>query len=378
MRGLPPIHRVAALDESLFLDEERVVDRNALVDVALHIRESVSTTGEAVVLVLDRCAAVGRARQGQLRSVGRDQRGLVYQALGVVPVLHGLLRELEPLGLTCGVINVSRESFADRRQYFGVRDVVRGMLRNGAVPIVLDLGKAPGAAHADYLQVAAMLVGMLGAGSLDVFLGGPDALELAGPDGPLRQMQIDDLDTLWRSTDVKTRGPAADLVEPLLAAARLVAHSGATVFVRGGRPLGRVRNTLLTLDSPNDRRPLTGVQRWLVAGAVPEGSVVASEYAATKLTDDNRGSLLAAGVVRCEGSFAKDAVVSVLDEEGRLLGYGVSRYGSSDLDGLLGKPEVVVVHADHFFGVGLGTLATSSFRSDGRDDDRPSVVEPVL
>jgi glutamate 5-kinase len=358
-----PIHRVAALDESLFVDDSRVVDRNAIVDVALRVRENLAATDEAVVLVLDRCEAVGRTKQGPLNSVGRDQRALVYQAMGVVPVLHGLVRELEALGLNCGLVNASRESFADRRQYFGVRDVVRGMLRNGAVPIILDLGEtlpSPGASRADYLQVAAMLVGMLGAGSLDIHLGGKEPIELVGPDGPVRHLLIDELDALWRSSEIKTTTRGGDLVEPLLAAARLVAHSGATIAVRGEGAVGARRTALLTISSPTDRRSMTGVQRWLVAGAVPEGSVVASEYAASKLTQDTRGSLLAAGVVRCEGSFDKDAVVSVLDEEGRLLGYGVSRYGSADLERVRGTPDVVVVHADHFFGVGLGALATAS------------------
>jgi glutamate 5-kinase len=362
MRPQRPAHRVVALDESLFVDQSRVVDRNALVDIALGVRRSMSDAHQGTVLMLDRCVTVGRTRQGPLRSAGRERRPLIYQAIGIVPILQGLLRELDSLGVHCGLVNVSRESFADRRQYFAIRDVVRGLLRNGVIPLVFDIGETMSVAntpHADYLQIAAMLSGMLGAASLDIRVGDQVPIVFTGPNGPIRSSLIDEFDALWRNAEVKTTGKGRDLIEPLLAAARLVAYSGATITVQRGRPVGDQLDIALTLSSPVDRRAMTGVQRWLVAGAVPEGAVVASEYAASRLTQINRGSLLAAGVVRCEGKFEKDTVVSVVDEDGRLLGYGVSRYGTADIERVRGTPDVVVVHADHFFGVGLGALATS-------------------
>jgi glutamate 5-kinase len=355
-----PAHTVLALDESLFVDESRTFDRNALVDIALHALHGVRDPNQGAVLVLDRCATVGRIRQRSLRSANRDQRPHIYQAIGIVPVLQGLLREFDAIGLRCGLVNVSRESFADRRQYFGVRDVVRGLLRNGAVPLVVDVGDTGGSVgtpHADYLQTAAMLAGMLGASSLNVHIGDRRAIQFSGPDGRLRSSLIDDFDSLWRRGAIQTSGDGRGLVEPLLAAARLLAHGGATITVRSGAPLREHQDALLTLSSSAARRAMTGVQRWLVAGAVPEGAVIASEYAASMLTQEDRGSLLAAGVVRCEGTFEKDSVVSLLDEDGRLLGYGVSRYGTADLERVRGTPDVVVVHADHFFGLGLGALA---------------------
>jgi glutamate 5-kinase len=356
-----PIHGVVALDESLFVDGMRVVDRNAVVDVAQESKRHLGDTNRGIVLVLDRCATVGRIRQGELRSAGREQRPHIYQSIGVVPVLQFLLQEFENVGLRCGLVNVSRESFADRRQYFGIRDVVRGLLRNAAVPVIVDLGGTGGGLdtpHADYLQIAAMLAGMLGAGSLDMQVDDGRSVRFSGPDGPLGNVMTDDFDALWRAGTIETSTEGRRLIEPLLAAARLLSHSGATITVSAGAVFGAQQETLLKLSSHPRARAMTGVQRWLVAGAVPEGTVVASEYAATMLTQADRGSLLAAGVVRCEGAFEKDSVVSVLDEDGRLLGYGISRYGTVDLERVRGTPDVVVVHADHFFGLGLGALAT--------------------
>jgi glutamate 5-kinase len=358
-----PTHEVIAVDESLFVDELRLFDRNALVDIALRVHERISEANHGIVLVLDRCENIGRRYQGTLRSVGREQRRLVHQAIGVVPVLRGLLSELDALNIRCGLVSVSRESFADRRQYFGVRDVVRGLLRNGAVPLIVDACEpisSTGTPRADYLQIAGMLAGMLGAESLDVYVSDSLQLEFLGPEGLVRDATIDEFDALWRGSQIRARADALDLVEPLLAAARLVAHGGATITLRSGGLSPDRPDAAFKLSPATDRRPMTGVQRWLVAGAVPEGAVIASEYAASKLTQSDRGSLLAAGVVRCEGSFKTDAVVSVLDEDGHLLGYGVTRYGTADLERVKGKPDVVVVHADHFFGVGLRALATST------------------
>jgi len=289
-----PVFSVVALDQSLLADKRRVVDRNALADVADRVRGDGGT-----VLVLDRCEIAGRTLQSTLRSTGREHRPLIYQAVGIVPVLQGLMREFDAHGVRCGLLNVSRESFADRAQYFAIRDVVRGLLRNDIVPLIVDAGETNGLASVQnvaYLQISALLSGMLGAVALEVHVGAPVAF--SGPSGPLRAAMVDEFDGLWRADKITTDAKGKALIEPLLAAARLVAYSGATITVLSAANTDVSPNPLLTLSSSRDQRAMTGVQRWLVAGAVPEGAVIVSEYAATRLTRESRGSLLAAGVVR--------------------------------------------------------------------------------
>ena len=69
------------------------------------------------------------------------------------------------------------------------------------------------------------------------------------------------------------------------------------------------------------------------------------------------GSLLPAGIVRCDGSFGAGDVIRVQDEAGDELGRGLSRYDSDEVGRILGqsspeverrlrRPAVEVIHRD--------------------------------
>jgi glutamate 5-kinase len=113
--------------------------------------------------------------------------------------------------------------------------------------------------------------------------------------------------------------------------------------------------TRCTRFKPDQTRHLTGVRKWLCTGAVPRGSIYVSEQGGTKLTArEQRGSLLASGVMAVKGEFIKGDVVCVCAEDGALLGYGICRVSSEELDKMKQQDGVIVVHADYFYGTAFG------------------------
>ncbi len=129
-----------------------------------------------------------------------------------------------------------------------------------------------------------------------------------------------------------------------LEAARIVTESGEAMLVADGR----MENILLrlldgeeagTLFVPSSRK-LSSRSRWI--GSVrPAGAIVIDPGAVRAVTELNK-SLLPAGIVKVEGTFARGDVVMLQDEAGRPVARGLSNYSADDVLSIRGKKTAEV------------------------------------
>lgn len=357
------------VDESVLTSDGGTrIDHNALDSLLEDVAELWSAQLRCTLVITGE-STVGRIRLGKLHGVQRVRRNEVWGAAGRALLSGWIGAGLGERGLVTGSMHLTRSSFADRESYAAARDCRRGLEENDAVPIVWDNdwvreGSSGGFGDAD--QLMAMLAGQAGAQTAVVGLAEPPELEIGGERRRSARISLDELDGGLRSGNIRVKKPNRQRFEGILAAARLLSALGIPLTVSGLKESASLTRALsgdaeqLVVESEANGSGSDGVKRWLFTGAIPKGVIVVSPYAATQLADEaDRSSLLAAGVVDTTGIYREDDVVAVEDESRRLLGYGVTRYGNQDVADLRGKQNVIVIHADHFFGAGLQGLTES-------------------
>jgi glutamate 5-kinase len=124
-----------------------------------------------------------------------------------------------------------------------------------------------------------------------------------------------------------------------LEAARIVTASGEAMIVADGRmpdvlPRLLAGEELGTMFLPASRKR-AGRGRW-IGSARAAGTIVVDDGAARALVEKNR-SLLAAGIVRVDGAFARGDVVAIVTSAGQSVARGLTNYAAADLEQIRGK-----------------------------------------
>lgn len=315
------------------------------------------------VAVVGGAAASSDLAIAGLKYASKQRRAHVAALLGTSQVQSFCSSRCRDLGVTVAEVQITRASFADRRTYFSVRDVLYTLAANTIVPLVAPNHILEGTTPSlepkcGSMELGALIAGMLNASAM-VVLGRKSHVVLRekGKKGTKRlgDVEFPSVEASTRSGTEIPKNPAGPHWFDLRAAARLLHTLGIPLHygdTSGSEPVSELLNFARdhTMFVPRKAPSFDGVKRWLCTGAVPRGTLVVSPLGAKVLRKDkSRGSLLAAGIVRSEGMFDQNDVVGICDEQGRLLGYGVSRYSSTDVPGLRGRENVVIVHADYLF-----------------------------
>jgi glutamate 5-kinase len=305
---------------------------------------------------------LGSRKLGHVRGVPKSQIAQLYGAVGQ-PILYALIESFFNLnGRSTAQCLLSRNSFANRLEYFSIRDTIRNAITADLVPVVNDNDML----HSELAgfrvndQIAAYLGGMLNADSVIFLTDEPGIFETYPPPADSNPIGlIDDslgavLESVWGSN------PPVE-IKNQLRAAKLLYDLGIPVYIRSGGRRSPIVGALEGHDDegtaivPPKQRKLSGVRKWLCTGAVPRGSLFVSPLGAEAIRrQGHRGSLLARGIVRLSGDFSEGDVVSVCDEQGQLLGYGISKLASTELMGRLGEEHLIAIHADYFYGTDFG------------------------
>ena len=89
---------------------------------------------------------------------------------------------------------------------------------------------------------------------------------------------------------------------------------------------------------------LKGRKRWIAFFHHPQGALVVDEGAKAALREGSM-SLLAPGVVHCEGDFVAGDVVKICDRNGTEFAQGIAKCSRTELEA--GAVKKVVMHRDH-------------------------------
>ena len=319
--------------------------------------------GHPTVLVSSGAVAAGLSAAGLTRRPTDVPDFQVAAAVGQVRLMHRYAEAFTARDMVAGQVLLTRDVLAHRDQYLHARQALERMIAKRIVPVVnendtvgideLRLG--------DNDRLAAIVSHLIGA-SLLVILTDTQGLFSTDPSREEAEFlaAVDHADQ--RLNSLSGGGPfGSGGVASKVTAARIAAWSQIpTVIAQAGSSLAEILEgrDVGTWVRPRPS-PLPARKLWIAFCQNVAGTVRVDAGAADALVRGGR-SLLPVGVTEVIGSFGPGSAVDVVTPDARTVARGLSRMGSAELIGLLGRqggPEAI--HRDDLVVlVGDGTSPT--------------------
>ena len=293
-----------------------------------------------------------------------------------------LMREYEQAflarGVVVGQVLLTAEDTVDRQRHLNSRNTLLKLWEYNAIPIVNenDTVAVDEIRFGDNDTLSALVATLVEADLL-VILSDVDGLYASDPRVDPHARRLSVVEELTPELERAAGGAGSPFgtggMAAKLEAARIVTAAGIPMVLADGARPHVLRDVLAgaevgTLFLPS-RRGMPARKRWLAFHHRARGSVPVDDGAARALVERG-GSLLPAGVVRVDGSFAAGDLVRVLAADGTELARGLSNYSAdavrriagrrtSELEAVLGwKGYDEVIHRDN--------LAVNPRRAAGR------------
>ncbi|HFB39507.1 MAG TPA: glutamate 5-kinase [Oceanithermus sp.] len=363
-RDLAAAKRVVVKVGSAVLAGEAGLARERFEAVARGVL-ALERAGKRVVLVSSGAIAAGRALLGRPRPKSLPELQALAAA-GQPELMRAWKEAFAPRPVAQVLLGAG--DLADRGRFLNAKNTLETLLGWGVLPVVNenDTVMTEEIQFGDNDQLAVLVAGLVEAEAL-LLLSDVDALYEKDPREdpgarPVRELSEVTPEVLAMASPRPGRAGRGGMRSKLFAAKRAL-DAGVTLWLLPGRDPGAIEKALAgeaigTRFVPRGRR-YGGKKRWLAQVPVLEGELVVDAGAARALRE--RGaSLLPVGVREVRGNFPAGAPVKVVDEEGRLVGYGITELGSEtiarvkglrsgEVARLLGRsaPEEVI-HRDRF------------------------------
>lgn len=331
---------VVKLGTQLLSDKDLKLDADFVSKIAKQVAE-LRQRGIHVTIVSS--GAVG-AGMGILKLAKRPTDLSKLQAVAAVGqrrLMDVWAAAFEPFGLPVAQLLITRQDIDDRTRFLNVRNTIHAAHELGAVPIInendtISTDEIIKITFGDNDILAAHVATALRA-ELLVLLTVVDGI-LDGDGKPVRMAEsVETVQQLVRN-EKSELGKGG--MNSKLHAAKMTLDCGEAMAVADGR-MDNVLPRLLsgeeigTLFVANARSRRSGKDRWIGA-ARPAGTIVIDTGAISALVEKNK-SLLPAGIVSVEGTFARGDVVAISDSTGKTIARGLTNYSSSDIQLIRGK-----------------------------------------
>jgi glutamate 5-kinase len=337
---------VVKLGSTLVVDGRGRVQRSLLRARAAEVAELISS-GERVCVVSSGAIALGLAELGLARRPKTTPQLQAASAVGQARLQAAWAAAFARDGLGTAQVLLSAADVADRTSYVNLRNAFDALFRLGRVPIVnendatatdeITFGDNDALAAHTALLVRARLLVLL------------TEVEGVYSEHPATEgaTLLAEGDAVGGAVIGPSTGPGRGGMASKIAAAQLAAGSGVPTVVASGRgadvlgPIaaGEHRGTRFHADESGE----SAWRLWLRHAKPAAGRIVVDAGARKALVDDGR-SLLAVGVVGCEGTFVPGDAVELAGPDGTVFAKGIASAGASEL---AGRPRgLEAVHRD--------------------------------
>ena len=337
---------VVKLGSSLVTDGGGRVRRGLLAERAADLA-AIVRAGESACVVSSGAIALGTPLLGLARRPRALPQLQAASAAGQVRLQLAWETALRAEGLRTAQVLLSGSDLAERASYVNVRNALEALLRLDVIPVINenDATATDEITFGDNDALAAQVAVLLGARLL-VLLTEVDGVYSAHPTEPGAQPLAS-----GDAVGDASIGSGSELgrggMESKVAAAQLAAGAGIPTVIASGRGPGVVAAIAAgeargTHFAPAGEAP-SAFRLWLRHAKPTAGRLVVDDGARAALLGGG-GSLLAVGVVSCEGSFAAGDAVELVALDGAVIGKGIAGAGADELSD---RPRgVEAVHRD--------------------------------
>jgi glutamate 5-kinase len=301
--------------------------------------------GEPVCVVSSGAIALGLPRLGLDRRPRSISRLQAASALGQARLQAAWDQALSPLH--AAQVLLTAGDIADRSTYVNARGALDALLRLGAVPVVNenDATATDEITFGDNDALAAQVAVLLRARLLVLLteVAGVYSRAPGTPGAVLLEEGSSAGEAVLGAASPQGRGGMRSKV----LAAELAAAAGIPTVIAGGtgtsvlEPIlaGEPRGTRFAASERSE----PAFKLWLRFGKPVRGRIIVDAGARRALVDDG-ASLLAVGIVACEGSFEAGDAIDLAGPDGTAFARGIASVPSAELDG---RPRgVEAVHRD--------------------------------
>ena len=342
---------VFKIGSSTLVDEKGSLDRpfiRSLCDQVAALREG----GDQVVVVSSGASAAGRDVLGFAERPGDIATLQACASVGQTALSEAYAEVLRERGILCGQVLLTRRDVVDRDGYLNARNTIARLLELGVVPVVNENDTVSVAefTFGDNDMLGAIVSGLVSA-DLYVIMSDVEGLYTANPSEDPSAELIPVVREVDHSVSAMAGGSSSSfgtggMSSKVRAARAMMAAGITTVICAGRRP--RVLEEVAAgkpvgtrFEPPAAGAHETGRKLWIGLAEVVKGTLVLDEGASRAVLEKG-ASILPVGVVRVEGDFDSGEVVNVTSADGDLIGRGVVRYSSDDMQRVRGlKLDVI-------------------------------------
>lgn len=336
---------VFKIGSSTLVDERGAADVPFIRSLARQIA-TLRDAGWHVVMVSSGAAATGWEQLG-FSSRPHDIPSLqACAAAGQARLTEVYAHELAELGIPCGQVLLTRRDVVDREGYLNARNTLLRLLDLGAVPVVNENDTVSVAefTFGDNDMLGAIVAALVGA-SLYVMLSDVDGLYTANPSTHpeaklLRHVSAVDASVMALGGGAGSSVGTGGMASKLRAARGMIAAGVPTIICNGRVPNALVqavsgKEVGTRFEADASRAPEGGRKLWIGLAEVARGTLAIDDGAKEAVLHDG-ASVLPVGVTRSEGTYQVGDVVNVVDATGALVGRGVVRYSSEEMESVRG------------------------------------------
>ena len=303
-----------------------------------------------VLLVTSGAIAVGRAALGSLNA-GAGQRDVQSRQIAAAVGQSRLMQTYQELFAVEGVLVaqtlLTTADLSHRPSYLNVRNTLRGLLELGIIPILNENDVVAvdeiGEVFGDNDRLSALVANLVDADLL-LILTDIDGLYSADPrldPSATRLDYVEQVDAGVEAMAGRHRQPWARGGMPTkLDAARLVTTAGIPMVLCDGRNPGAALRAAAGQPVGTFFRPaaekLEARKRSMLGDAAAHHRVTVDAGAAAALQQQRR-SLLPAGVCAVDGGFQRGDTIYIVSERGERLACGIANYGAAEIERIRGR-----------------------------------------
>ena len=320
------------------LDLQRI---DQLADELGEIRQ----TGRRVVLVSSGAVGAG-VSQLNLAQRPTDLAQLqAVAAIGQTKLIEAYDRTFQRRGLRAAQVLLTADDMDDRAHYLNVRNTLFSLLDYDAIPLINENDTVSVqelmTTFGDNDRLAALVTNLLQA-ELLIILSDVDGVYDGDPqsEGTTLIPMISEIgETVRNYVRDKTTGHSKGGMASKLEAARMVTVAGENVIIASGRKSGILRQ-ILAGDNVGTMIVAQGKtvkpwKRWIGFSAQSRGRLILDAGACRAICERGR-SLLAIGIAKVHGDFAKGDIITLCDTSGRELARGLTNYTSAEIEQIRG------------------------------------------
>jgi glutamate 5-kinase len=354
------------------LDVERMSDLVAQIAV-------LRTQGIEIVLISSGAVASGRNEIKPVKKLDAVSSRQLYSAVGQAKLINRYFELFHEHRLVCGQVLTSTENFSSRTHYLNQKNCMETMLENGVIPVVNenDAVSVTELMFTDNDELSGLVAAMMNMDAL-IILSNVDGIYDGNPASPeskvIREIPEKADISMFIQPEKSAFGRGGMLTKYHIA--RKVADEGILVIIANGTK----KNILPELAAGGEavctrflpaEKPASGIKKWIAhSEGFARGAVCIDRGAEEVLYTAKATSILFVGVTRISGSFRKDDIIRIINEDGRQLGVGRAGYDSEKALALMGKRKArPMIHYDYL------CLLDSSDTGNGKPPDNKLQTE---